>query len=114
MLEFVCRFDVEFELEIAVGDEFELELEMIKFDVEFEFFGCVIDVEVGIEFAFELELEFEVGTIAGAGGITVESMKARVLAFKLVSVVLAERDMSSLTSLVFRAVSSSTRGSTEA
>ena len=83
MLEFVCRFDVEFELEIAVGDEFELELEMIKFDVEFKFFGCGIDVEVGIEFAFELELEFEVGTIAGAGGITVESMKARVLVFKV-------------------------------
>ena len=105
------RFDVEFELEIAVGDEFELELEMIKFDVEFEFFGCGIDVEIGIEFEFELELEFEVGTIAGgrfAGGITVESMKARVLVFKLVSVVLAERYMSSLTSLVFRAAGGST------
>ena len=57
----------------------------MEFDVEFEFFGC------GIEFEFELELEFEVGTIAGgrfAGGITVESMKARALVFKLVSVVL--------------------------
>jgi len=74
VLEFVRRFDVEFGLEIAVGDEFELELEMITFDVEFEFFACGIDVEVGIEFEFELELEFEVGTIAGgrfAGGITV-------------------------------------------